>query len=290
MSVNKVQLANGETIIDISDSTVTPETLAEGVTAHDASGQKITGKMAPGGGSSVQSDWNQTDSSAADFIKNKPFGDMPTGGDTLYWDGNTDGLVNVAGIGWLVSDKLPTMSDLANGGVIVATMSDGSTMSIPFTASEVSDVDGDGSFICINDVVNVFNLESIHGVAFMKNETAYISSFTIPGYTGFPVTKKMEEKYLPGAVILYADDSFDEGGYLYTSEDTSDTSKRMTKAELMETIVGGRRVVIVCAISGVTAYFTPDMVGAPGDFAMVFALAFGASPLAFYTAEYVPET
>ena len=28
-----------------------------------------------GGGSSVQSDWNQTDSSAAGFIKNKPFGD-----------------------------------------------------------------------------------------------------------------------------------------------------------------------------------------------------------------------
>ena len=75
MSVNKVQLANGETIIDISDSTVTPENLAEGVTAHDASGQKITGKMVPGGGSSVQSDWNQTDESAADFIKNKPFGD-----------------------------------------------------------------------------------------------------------------------------------------------------------------------------------------------------------------------
>ena len=77
MSVNKVQLANGETIIDISDSTVTPETLAEGVTAHDASGRKITGKMIPGGGSSVQSDWNQTDSSAADFIKNKPFEEIP---------------------------------------------------------------------------------------------------------------------------------------------------------------------------------------------------------------------
>lgn len=71
MSVNKVQLANGETIIDISDSTVTPETLAEGVTAHDASGRKITGKMVPGGGSSVQADWNQTDETAADFIKNK---------------------------------------------------------------------------------------------------------------------------------------------------------------------------------------------------------------------------
>lgn len=78
MSVNKVQLANGETIIDISDSTVTPETLAEGVTAHDASGQKITGKMVPGGGASVQSDWNQTDETADDFIKNKPFEGKPT--------------------------------------------------------------------------------------------------------------------------------------------------------------------------------------------------------------------
>lgn len=78
MSVNKVQLANGETIIDISDSTVTPETLAEGVTAHDASGQKITGKMVPGGGASVQSDWNQTDDTAADFIKNRTHGEFWT--------------------------------------------------------------------------------------------------------------------------------------------------------------------------------------------------------------------
>lgn len=78
MSVNKVRLANGETIIDISDSTVTPETLAEGVTAHDASGQKITGKMIPGGGSSVQTDWNQNDETQPDFLKNKPFGDVPT--------------------------------------------------------------------------------------------------------------------------------------------------------------------------------------------------------------------
>lgn len=30
-----------------------------------------------GGGVSVQSDWNQTDETAADFIKNKPFGEVP---------------------------------------------------------------------------------------------------------------------------------------------------------------------------------------------------------------------
>lgn len=44
-----------------------------------------------GGGSSVQPDWNQNDSEAADYIKNRPFYD-----DTnvlVEWDGNTEGLV-----------------------------------------------------------------------------------------------------------------------------------------------------------------------------------------------------
>lgn len=37
-------------IMDISDSTVTPETLAEGATAYDKTGEKITGTMKSGGG------------------------------------------------------------------------------------------------------------------------------------------------------------------------------------------------------------------------------------------------
>lgn len=48
--VNKVQLANGQTLIDISSDTVTPNSLMRGYTAHDASGASITG-TAEGGGS-----------------------------------------------------------------------------------------------------------------------------------------------------------------------------------------------------------------------------------------------
>lgn len=70
MEVSKVQLANGEVLVDLTNDSVTPDKLAEGTTAHDASGEKITGTMKAGGGS-VQSDWNQTDESAADFIKNR---------------------------------------------------------------------------------------------------------------------------------------------------------------------------------------------------------------------------
>lgn len=42
MAVNQV-IYGGETLIDLRNDTVTPETLAEGVTAHTASGEQITG-------------------------------------------------------------------------------------------------------------------------------------------------------------------------------------------------------------------------------------------------------
>lgn len=44
MNVNKV-VYGGETLIDISDSTVTVETLAQGKTAYGANGEKITGTL-----------------------------------------------------------------------------------------------------------------------------------------------------------------------------------------------------------------------------------------------------
>lgn len=49
MAVNKV-IYDGRTLIDLTGDTVTPETLAEGVTAHNAAGEPIIGTMAAGGG------------------------------------------------------------------------------------------------------------------------------------------------------------------------------------------------------------------------------------------------
>lgn len=51
MAINKVEY-NGNTLIDLTNDTVTPETLAKGVTAHDKSGAEIVGTMESGGGSS----------------------------------------------------------------------------------------------------------------------------------------------------------------------------------------------------------------------------------------------
>lgn len=45
MAVNKVELSDGTVLVDLSSDTVTPETLALGVTAHNASGEEIVGTM-----------------------------------------------------------------------------------------------------------------------------------------------------------------------------------------------------------------------------------------------------
>lgn len=46
--VNKVQLADGTSLIDISDTTATADKIVQGVTAYSASGQKITGTIVDG--------------------------------------------------------------------------------------------------------------------------------------------------------------------------------------------------------------------------------------------------
>lgn len=65
---NKVVWDN-QTLIDLTSDTVTAGDLRSGVTAHGANGQQIVGTASF---SQVQVDWNQTDTSAVDYIKNKP--------------------------------------------------------------------------------------------------------------------------------------------------------------------------------------------------------------------------
>ena len=68
MAVNKV-IYDGDTLVDLTDSTVTPETLAEGVIAYNAKGERIVGTATFGGtglisftidGTSYQADQGMT--------------------------------------------------------------------------------------------------------------------------------------------------------------------------------------------------------------------------------------
>lgn len=58
MAVNKVEI-NGQTAIDLTQDTVTPESLKKGITAHDKSGAKITGTLesSSSGGGSTSETW-----------------------------------------------------------------------------------------------------------------------------------------------------------------------------------------------------------------------------------------
>lgn len=47
MGVNRVDLSTGETLIDLTGDTVTPETMIKGVTAHNSAGEPIEGEFDP---------------------------------------------------------------------------------------------------------------------------------------------------------------------------------------------------------------------------------------------------
>ena len=112
------------------------------------------------------------------------------GCDTLYWDGNTDGLVNT-NVFYKVSDVLPTEDDFSNGYIV----------SIGDESFEVNKDTFDDEYIIISNnvllgasVVVAYedgaNYNDISfpeaGLYFMNGDDGIVTSLTIPGYTGFP--------------------------------------------------------------------------------------------------------
>lgn len=156
-SPNKIDF-NGQTLIDLTSDTVTPETLANGVTAHNASGVVITGAMTPGTG-----DLSQIIAENFDETKDYEVGDYVIYSNCLYcfsashlagaWDDTEVTPVTVIGILNEKSDtdhihddryytesetdtKLNTKLNLS-GGSMTGTI-------ISYTGNGVSYIDGTG--------------------------------------------------------------------------------------------------------------------------------------------------
>lgn len=136
-------------------------------------------------------------------MENKPFEDLPTGGDTLTWDGNTEGLEVCNERMYRVSDVVPSLDDLKKG-ITVSLMAPGGTIrSIEVPESDV--VERFDGFYSVRNVVYVITETAAvtkgtpSGTYFMYGSNISMStiSLTIPGYTGFPMTKKIEEKFIP---------------------------------------------------------------------------------------------
>ena len=169
--------------------------------------QKTQARANIGAGTSDVKTWSN--------IEDKPFGDFPTGGDTLTWDGNTEGLASMY-LGNtrlnLVSDVTPTIDDLANGLRIILyfnTPAITREQTIDFTLADVMEDRGViyvGMIYIVSEEAAGVDLGGFifprKGLYFWGDHDAegycaHVTSLTIHGYTGFPVTKKIEEKYLP---------------------------------------------------------------------------------------------
>ena len=156
------------------------------------------------------------------------FGETTVMGDTLTWDGNTDGLTAVdlgGAYAYRVSDFVPTEDDLANGGTIIVKgkSSDGSSFDITTTPALGDD---EGLVFLLADYLAVllvipndgFELE---GVVFAEKGLYTFPiiaqldslSLTINGYTGFETTKitPIEPKYMPKISIDVTGFTNDDG-------------------------------------------------------------------------------
>ena len=151
-----------------------------------------------GGGESVQPDWDQNDSGAADYIKNRPFYD-----DTnvlVEWDGNTEGLVaatateEVGGFpaGTALAYKVAEYMDPESFVGATEIASDGSSLVI--TEEDIEQVDGItyvGMLIVTDKTIAAISLNFPEaGVYSPLSDGAYVSKV----YTGGIV--KLPNKYL----------------------------------------------------------------------------------------------
>ena len=97
MAANKIVLATGEVPIDLKSDTVTPEKLAKGATAHDKSGEIITGT------NTFDVDSSEATATAAEVLAGKTFaaggqihtGEMPNNEGKTYTITNADDVINI---------------------------------------------------------------------------------------------------------------------------------------------------------------------------------------------------
>lgn len=111
MANNKVQLADGSVLIDLTNDTVTANTLKAGYTAHDASGNIITGTM---------------DTSATGVVLTGEINQ--NGGKTLYINGIANEALSSAASGGTIDDITGTvLLDLSDDTVYVDVLKAGFT-------------------------------------------------------------------------------------------------------------------------------------------------------------------
>ena len=165
------------------------------------------------------------------------FGETTVMGDTLTWDGNTEGLDSALDMLYRVSDVTPSLEVCQSGGIVKTFDATTGNYTFDFTAENVIDaasvgtgtnciviqIEGSPIFIATADGASVTmdGMTAIFekaGIYFPKLEGSYVTSITINGYTGFETTEieTIDPKYISGeahSFIVNADGDYTEGSF-----------------------------------------------------------------------------
>lgn len=144
-----------------------------------------------------QADWNQNDTTAADYIENRPFYESIT---DYTWDGNTEGR-DTYGSYVKISDDTPTPETLLNGAVLY----DGSNKMYDITA--ISCMYNDTVFIDTQSgTFQIFYSTSCtnpaSGSSFTVPSTGiyYYNEYTVSRKLQVPVAVKIDKKFIPDSL------------------------------------------------------------------------------------------
>lgn len=148
-------------------------------------------------------------------------GYSPTGGDTLTWDGNTEGLESVdMGDGsflYKISDATPSLAEAQQGFVMGkdAEPEEFVGEQIAFLNETIyAFMGGDPSYgmVVLVDNADFFGVTIPSKGLYILGAPSDSYFLTIPGYTGFPSVNKVPEEYLPwGKTVAFVNMDWDTG-------------------------------------------------------------------------------
>lgn len=188
------------------------------------------------GGKQVQTDWNQNDTTAKDYIKNRPGGYEE--GFEITWDGDTTGRAKITmeggagmpGVWYKVSDKILTADQIIGGTITL--IQNGATKQLDVLDEVISEKEfgyAVGDFtVLIAMKQGTFNVNRANisipetGVYFINvDSTTYISSLS--NITVHP----FDDKYIPDTIARKAElDSRITEKEVILSSSTTDSTKK----------------------------------------------------------------
>lgn len=190
------------------------------------------------GGEQVQTDWNQNDTTAKDYIKNRPGGYEE--GFEITWDGDTTGRPSATAEGmslawYKVSDKILTPDDII--GATVTAVQNGVSQSLVVTNDIVVREDygaiiGEGMIIIATKQGTY--VSAMEGLSISIPETGvYFTYMSSVGTTVYAsslsniIIHPFDDKYIPDSIARKAelDSRITEKEVILTSSTTDSTKK-----------------------------------------------------------------